>query len=165
MFRGFLIMLITISVVLMVACQDSQSDGAPILNDDVKKVLKEVPDDFKAKMDLPGQLPFKPIQISALYFQSADNNNYQQSYAENNDHTVSVTIMEKTSAIAKREKIKLNNGIEAFYEEKGILYWDDKKNNIHYVLSSADQSKDKKYQLTKEELANIATNFVPLEKR
>jgi hypothetical protein len=158
--RSFWAAVLLALMVISSACQQ-HSGASPIMNNEVQNVLKEVPADLKSAIRLPAHLPFKPVRISAFY--SSQSQSFEQIYEENQHHLVHVRIGKGTSAFANREKIRLKNGVDAFYEPKGILYWNDHKNNVHFVFSSIDHSEGKKYQLSKEELAALAAEFVPLE--
>lgn len=149
-------------MLFLVSCQNDQPAKEPLTNEKVKQVLHTIPDHFKKKMRLPTHIPFKPTNMEAHY-SSLHKHSYQQDYVQNTDHVVYFIITEGTSTFNNLEKIKLTSEIDAFYEKKGILYWNDKKNDVHYLLSTVDHSKQKQYKLTKEQLVKIAASAVSLE--
>ncbi|TCW41503.1 hypothetical protein EDC32_1011169 [Laceyella sacchari] len=162
MIRMAWIAILASMMLFLVSCQNDPPAKEPLTNEKVKQVLHTIPDHFKKKLRLPTHLPFNPTNMEAHY-SSLHKHSYQQDYVQNTEHVVYFTITESTSTFNNLEKIKLTSEIDAFYEEKGILYWNDKKNHVHYLLSTVDHSKQKQYKLSKEQLVKIATSAIPLE--
>jgi hypothetical protein len=158
MIKKYLVIILSVCVLVLSACQKNEK---PILNKNVVETISQIPVDFKEKIKLPTTLPFNPKMISSFYGDKPTKN-YEQVYMENEQHSVHLVVRSNTSSFGHLKKIKLKNGIDAFYDTKGILYWNDDENNVNYLLSSVDHSKSLEYKLSKEELVNIASSMVSI---
>jgi len=160
------LLMITLLMVLafLPACQDPEAGKNPFITPEVEKVLETMPLAFREKLSLPTYLPFQPESVTASFDTSSPKmKRYEQIFVENKDHRVILVMGENAVAFADREKIRLKNGLDVYYEQKGILYCSDEKRNIHYILSTIDHSSDRRYRLTKEELLKIAESLQPVE--